>query len=189
MFPTQSNTKLGHRPFVGAAGLVNKEGLLVVLSSNAGVPTVALPTAVTDIPCGLLVDDGATQTSASNLAGQNVEVQPLDPGENIRIRAYNAGAAGVKLVTADPTANAGAQAGMVKAVSATPGVYVQIGVAEEDFVDGQLVLVRPALQLVRVKSADSLTALTFTALGATGAEVGALRDAVKTLIETQGLMA
>ena len=188
MFYTQSNTKAGHRPFVGAAGLVNNEGKLLVLSSNSGVPTVALPTATTDIPQFVLVDDGATQTSASNLAGQQVQAQPLSAGENVRIRAYNAGAAGVKLVMADPTANAGAQAGMVKAIGTVAGVFVQIGVAEEDFVDGQLVLVRPALQLVRVKSADSLTALTFTSVGATGAEVGALRDAVKALLETQAIM-
>lgn len=186
MFYTQSNTKPGHRSFVGAAGLVNQEGKLLVLSSNSGVPTVALPAALTDIPQFILVDDGATQTSPSNLAGQNVEAQPLTPGENVRIRAYGAGTAGTKLAMADPTANAGAQAGMVTALSATPGSYVQIGVAEEDFVDGQLVLLRPGLKLITVKLADSLTALTFTT--PTAAEVQALRNAVHTALQTLGLM-
>ncbi len=37
-------------------------------------------------------------------------------------------------------------------------------------------------------SADSLSALTFTNAGATGAEVGALRDAIKAILEAQGLM-
>jgi hypothetical protein len=166
MFPTQSNTTSGHRPFVGAVGLVNKEGMLVVLSSASTVPTVALPAAVTDIPCGVLVDDGATQSSASSLAGQQVEVQPLNPGENIRIKAYGAGVAGDILVMADPTANAGAQAGMVKKIGNVAGAFVQIGNAEEDFADGQLVLVRPALQLVIVKSTVAAPAAVVNADGA-----------------------
>jgi uroporphyrinogen-III synthase len=36
---------------------------------------------------------------------------------------------------------------------------------------------------------SAFTALTFTSGGATGAEVGALRNALKTILETQGLMA
>ncbi|MBI5771910.1 MAG: hypothetical protein HZA93_29325 [Verrucomicrobia bacterium] len=40
-----------------------------------------------------------------------------------------------------------------------------------------------------VASADGLTALNFTAGGATGPEVAALRDAVKAILQAQKLMA
>lgn len=152
MYYTQAGTKPGHRPFVGAAGLIGFEGRLVVLSSNSGVPTVAVPTATTQIPAFLLVDDGAPSAASGQAdpGGQVVECQPLDPNEQIRITGYGTGTAGCQLVMADPTANAGAQAGMVVKLPTVAGVYVQVGFAEEDFVAGQLVKIRPALQLVVV---------------------------------------
>ena len=157
MFYTQSNTKRGTRDFVAAAGLASKEGLLVVGYSNAGVATVRLPNATTDAPQYVLVDDGLPQNPSADPGGQFVQVLPLDPEQNIRIKAYGAGTAGTVLVMASPTANAGAQAGMVTALPAGAAKYAKIGVAEEDFVDGQLVLLRPDLGSVIVSTAVALT--------------------------------
>lgn len=180
MFYTQSNTKQGSRDFVAAAGLLAKEGLLVVGYSNAGVATVKLPTATTDSPQYLLVDDGLPQNPASDPGGQVVHVLPLDPERNIRIRAYGAGTAGTVLVMADPTANAGAQAGMVTALPATAGKYQKIGVAEEDFVDGQLVLLRPDLGGAIVSTAVALTSVqNATAAAVDLASSEALANALK----------
>ena len=157
MFYTQSNTKQGVRDFTAAAGLANKEGLLVVGYSNSGVPTVRLPNATTDAPRYVLVDDGLPQNPSSDPGGQNVQVVPLGHESNVRIRAYGAGTAGTVVVMADPTANAGSQAGIVVAVPSAAGKYVKIGVAEEDFVDGQLVLLRPDMTTVIVSTAVALT--------------------------------
>lgn len=159
MFYSQTDTKIGYRAFIAAAGLLAKEGLLVVGYSNAGVPTVKLPTATTDNPQYVLVDDGLPQNPVSDPGGQSVEVMPFDPGQNVRIKAYGAGTAGTTLVMADPTANAGAQAGMVTALPAGAGKYVKIGVAEQDFVDGQLVLLRPDLGGSIVATAVALTSV------------------------------
>ena len=179
MFPTQSNTQIGARTFICGSDFSSKDGYLAVLSSNSAVPTLSLPSAIGQIPQYLVVD--------GNTSGKLVTAQPLSPNENIRIVAKGTGTAGAKLVVADP--GTAADAGKVRAAPATAGVYVQIGIAEEDFVDGQLVLTRPDLQILNVVSADTLTALTFTSGGATGPEVAALRTAIKTILEAQGLMA
>lgn len=181
MFPSQTNTQVGDRPFVAAADLTGKEGLLTKLANSGGINQLAIIAALTDIPSFVLVDGGAS--------GKPVTGRPLYAGHNVRARLYQTCVAGDDLVLADPTANAGAQAGMVRKLPATAGVYIGVGKAEETGVDGQLVLMRPHVRLIFVKSADSLTALTFTGGGATGAEVAALRDAVKTILEAQGLMA
>ncbi|HEY1791555.1 MAG TPA: hypothetical protein VGG34_01440 [Opitutaceae bacterium] len=186
METTQSNTVIGSRQVIAAEGLYGNEGKLIVLYSNAGVPTVRMPNATTDIPTYLLIDDGLPQNAVDN-GGQYVDGLPLSPDRNERITCYGAGAAGTILVMADPTANGGAQAGMVTALPAGAGKYVQIGVAEEDFVDGQLVLLRPELKSIIVSTAVAApAALTSAQIGAapTEANFNALQADVAALLAT-----
>ncbi|HEY5079413.1 MAG TPA: hypothetical protein VII43_06180, partial [Opitutaceae bacterium] len=120
------------------------------------------------------------QNPVADPGGQSVEVLPLSPEGNVRIKAYGGGVAGTILVMADPTANAGAQAGMVTALPAGAGKYVKIGVAEQDFVDGQLVLLRPDLGGSIVSTAVALTsAQNATAAAVDLATSEALANALK----------
>lgn len=182
MFTTQSNTKPGPFNVIAAVSLAGLEGRIVKLATSGGVLQATPLTALTDLALYVLVD----LLTGGGAAGSQVTVRPLAPDEQIRIVAKGTGSAGATLVNADPTASSGVDAGKLRAVPATPGIYVQGGFAEEDFVDGQLVLVRPHPAVARVQSADSLTALTFTT--PTAAEVQALRNAVSAILVAQGLM-
>ena len=179
--PSQSNTRQGVITLLAKDALTGLEGRLCQVVNDGGVAKAAVPTAVTTI-CIFIVAAGAA-------AASEVQIEPIASNDQCRVRAYGTGNAGDILVLADPTANSGAQAGMVAKIGATAGQYFSPGIAEEAFVDGQLVLVRPLPRLVRVASADTLTALTFTSGGATGPEVAALRTAIHTCLTLQGLMA
>jgi hypothetical protein len=175
--PTQSDTKAGDIVVIANVDLTGKEGYLAKLISAGGVTKAALPASQRDIAL-FIVDNG-------DIAGNEVAVE-APSNTNFRVKAKGSGSAGAVLVLADPST--AADAGKVITIPATPGRYFSPGIAEEDFVEGQLVLVRPFPRQVTVASADTLTALTFTALGATGPEVGALRDALKAILEAQGVM-
>jgi hypothetical protein len=172
MFPTQSNTNSGPIPVKAGADLTGKEGLAIVVGNSAGVLVANLPAAATDVPTHVLVDGGA--------AGTLVTVQPLVTDEQVRIRLNGTCNPGDKLIIEDPTANAGADAGKVRKLPATAGVYGGVGVAEEIGVDEQLVLIRPVLGTTRVKSADTITG---------AADLAATKAAVLAILQAQGLVA
>ncbi len=132
MNPTQSNTQAGTIVRKANVDLTGLEGFLALLINNAGANVVALPAAITD-HANFLVDDGAA-------AGENASITPLEPGKQFRVKAKGAGVCGDLLSLA---AIAGADAGKVRKVPAAAGTYHAILVAEETFVDGQLVLCRP----------------------------------------------
>lgn len=178
MFVSQTNTQSGDKPFIAGSDFTGLAGRLAKLVNSAGVAVLSAIAALTDIPSFVIVDD--------NVAGKPVTGRPLDPSQNVRITLKGTCNPADVLVLADP--GTAADAGKVRTLPNVAGVYVQVGYAEEIGVDGQLLLTRPDLKLVRVKSADTLTALTFTGGGATGAEVGALRDALKVIAEAQGIM-
>ncbi|MGH8018658.1 MAG: hypothetical protein ACREIA_10250 [Opitutaceae bacterium] len=180
MHSSQSNTiQGGSRKYNSSEALTDKEGYLVNVVDGGSIPELALPTAVTDVSL-FVVTDG-------NALDEESDVIPVVPGAEIRIKAKSTGSAGAILVHADPST--AADKGKVRAIPATAGLYFSPGVAAEDFVDGQLVKVNPLPRIVNVESADSLTALTFTAGGATGPEVEALRDALLALLQAQGIVA
>jgi len=141
---TQSNTKSG--PIILPAGetLTDLEGRLVKLVDAGSFCEVKLPEAVSDLALFVL-DQGAADEG-------NVEIIPLEPGRNIRVRANGTGSAGNPVVL---EAISGANIGKVRAVPATEGVYFSPGIAEEDFVDEQLVKIRPMPRLIYVGTAFS----------------------------------
>ena len=70
-------------------------------------------------------------------------MRPSEAGRTIRVTLKGACNPGDVLVLADVTT--AADKGKVRALPATAGTYRGLGIAEEIGVDGQLVLVRPAL--------------------------------------------
>lgn len=171
MFPSQSNTLKGPTQVKAGVDLTGLEGRLVKLGNSAGILVALALTSLADIPTHVLVDGGA--------AGTLVTVQPLVGDEQVRIRINGTVNPGVALVLEDPVAAAGVNAGKVRAVPATAGVHVQVGLAEEIAVDEQLVLVRPCLQLIRVKSADTITG---------AADLAALKVAALAILQAHGLV-
>jgi hypothetical protein len=132
---TQSNTNPGGiLPFVGSEDLSALSGHLAKLISSGGKPQLAAPTAITDHTPFLIID--------GNAAGALSYVKPLNDPGNVRVVAKGAGAAGAVLVQANTATPA--DRGKVRALPATSGTYRGIGIAEEDFVEGQWVLMRPA---------------------------------------------
>lgn len=128
---TQSNTIIGRLQKTSAVDLTGKEGRLAVLSDSVGAARVGLPVAITDRPL-FVIDEGAA-------LGEKSHVIPLSPDRQIRVKAKGAGAGGAPLCLA---AIAGDDAGKLRAVPVAAGTYHIEAIAEEDFVDGQLVLVR-----------------------------------------------
>lgn len=132
MGETQSNTKRGLIVLPAFDDLTAKEGYLVKIVDDSNVAKAALP------------DDEADETlyivETGGAADADVQLLPLDPGTNMRAVATGTGNAGERLALADPAANAGE----VETLSATADTYFSPGIAEEDFVDGQLVRFRPA---------------------------------------------
>jgi len=129
MHPTQSDTKIGQLPLNCGVALTDKEGFLVKLASTGAL----LPTAITDIPSFLCVSGEALDS-----AGQ---FEPFTGEKNCRVVAKGAGNQGDQLVLADPSTPA--DAGKLRALPVAGGTYRVVAIAEEDFVDGQLVKVRP----------------------------------------------
>lgn len=135
--PTQSATQPGFVPAVADGVLTGLEGRLTKITADG----VALPAAVTDLAFLLLLEGGADEA--------DVTVQPLIVDSNVRVRANGTGSKGDVLVLCDPTVSSGANAGKVEALDAQDaGHYFSPGIAEEDFVDEQLVKVRPLPRLV-----------------------------------------
>lgn len=188
----QANTQRGKIVLASNSALLGKEGLLVKIVSNAGGPgLIDLPAAVSDI-CLFVLTDGKV------LAGDPVEADPLFAEQEVRVIAKGTGSAGDILVHADP--GTPADIGKVRSFTGsvapvTAGRYFSPGTAEEDFVDGQTVLVRPFPREVRIASALVLGSAT-TAAASDLATSEALANAnkadlalIKTLLQAQGLVA
>ena len=130
---TQNNTRIGATVFLAGENLTGKEGYLVKLTHDTGVPEVKLPAAITDTALYLLVD-GAADT-------KTVAVKPLNPEKQVRIKLKGTCNPGDTLVLA---AIAGSDAGMVRTLPTAAGTYRGLAFAEELGADGQLVLCRPS---------------------------------------------
>lgn len=118
--------------------LTDKTGHLVLVV-DGGIRT---PTADTEVATHVLVEDGAV--------GEIVSALPLTALSQVRAVAKGAGNQGDNLVLA--LVATAADRGKLRALPADPGVYLQIGRAEEDFVDGQHLKFRPLLRVVVVPS-------------------------------------
>ena len=131
---SQSNTRVGDIRVLAGESLTDKEGYLVRMTHDTGVPEVKLPSAITDYALYAVIEGGAD--------AELVSVRPVEAGRNARLKLKGACNPGEVLVLA---AISGGNAGMVRALPATAGTYRGLAIAEEAGVDGQLVLCRPAM--------------------------------------------
>ena len=131
---SQSNTRVGDIRVLAGESLTGKEGYLVKMTHDTGVPEVKLPAAITDYSLYAVIEGGADAVLVS--------VRPVEAGRNVRLRLKGACNPGDVLVLA---AIAGSDAGMVRALPTAGGTYRGLAIAEEVGVDGQLVLARPAM--------------------------------------------
>jgi len=186
--PNQANTQRGKVVFPSNSALLGKNGLLVVIIAGG---LIDLPSAVTDLGLFVIADGKVN-------VGDPVEVDPLFSEQEVRIVAKGTGSAGDVLVHADP--GTPADKGKVRSFTGsvapvTAGQYFSPGIAEEDFVDGQAVLIRPEPRFVRIASALTLgSATTAAATDLTTSE--ALANAakadlilIKAVLQAQGLVA
>jgi len=124
----QSNTQRGPIPMVSATNFTGLEGRLAKLGST-GLAAVA---AIADRTPYLITEvESATRAVAT----------PFTAEQNHRVKAKGTGSRGDLLVNADPTT--AADAGKLRALPTANGTYHVQAIAEENFVDGQLVLCRP----------------------------------------------
>ena len=130
---SQSNTRVGDIRVLAGESLTAKEGYLVKMTHDTGVPEMKLPAAITDYSLYALIEGAADAALVS--------VRPIEAGRNVRLRLKGTCNPGDVLVLA---AIAGSDAGMVRALPTAGGTYRGLAIAEESAVDGQLVLARPA---------------------------------------------
>lgn len=166
----QSNIQSGIRSINAGENLTDKELFLVKLADAGSVAEVLLPTAITDLALHV-VEEGSTLDT-------ECKIRPLQGGEQIRLVAKGAGSAGAVLTLADPST--AADKGKVRSIPATAGLHFSPGVAEEDFVDGQEVVVRVCPRMVNVASADTITG---------AADLAALKAALVPILQAHGIVA
>jgi len=114
--------------------------ILVAPYNSSGQIIVTRPAANNDYAIYVLVY-GA-------VSGGKATVRPLDPNRTVRVTAKGTGNPGDALVLADVATTA--DKGKVRKLPATTGTYRLVAIAEEAFVDGQLVKVRPTFGSVTV---------------------------------------
>lgn len=131
---SQSNTRVGDIRVLAGEALTGKEGYLVKMTHDTGVPEVKLPAAITDYGLYAVIEGAADEALVS--------VRPIEAGRNARLKLKGTCNPGDVLVLA---AIAGSDAGMVRALPTAGGTYRGLAIAEEAGVDGQLVLARPAM--------------------------------------------
>lgn len=176
MSNTQSNTKVGPLIFPAGEALTDYEGRLVKLVDAGSFAEVKLPEAVSDLALYVLDQGGADEA--------DVEIIPLEPGRNIRVRLNGTVSAGAPVVL---EAISGANIGKVRAVPATEGVYFSPGVAEEDGADEQLLKIRPFPRLIHVGTAFTVAtpaataATSSTPFGYSEAQANAILTTVREL--------
>lgn len=152
-FATQNNTQPGFITGVADGVLTDLEGRLLKITADG----YAVPSTVYDLALFLLLDGAADEG--------RIALHQVSPESNVRIRANGTGSKGDVLVLCDPSASAGVNAGKVQTVGTTEGRYFSVGIAEEDFIDEQLVLVRVLPRIVNIGTA--FTAATPVATAAT----------------------
>ena len=131
--PNQANTQRGKIVLASNSNLTGLEGKLVKIVSNAGGPGLFdVPAAVTDEALFVLTD--------GNLhAGDPCEAIPLHSEQEVRVVATGTGVAGARVI------HDSAAYGSVKTDPGTSATTVfSPGIAEEDWVAGQALLIRPA---------------------------------------------
>ncbi len=115
--------------------------VLVVPYNSSGALVVTRPAANNDYAVYVLVYGAPS--------GGKATVRPLNPDRTVRVVAKGTGNPGDALVLADGVTTA-ADKGKVRKVPVASGTYRVVGVAEEAFVDGQLVRMRPTFGSVTV---------------------------------------
>ena len=75
----QTNVKQGAIRVIAGSALTGKEGYLVKLVDNGGVPSAYLPAALTDVAAYVVVEGAA--------AGSYCSIEPLEPGRRVRVVA------------------------------------------------------------------------------------------------------
>ena len=132
---SQTNTRVGDIRVAAGEDLTGKEGLLVKMTHDSGVPELKLPAANTDYALYVVIEGVADTVTAS--------VRPLEAGRNLRLRLNGTCNPGDVLVLAD--VGTAADIGKVRTLPAAAGTYRALAIAEEAGVDEQLVLSRPAM--------------------------------------------
>jgi hypothetical protein len=141
---SQSNTKEGDLMITANEDLSLLADVLVAPYNNAGQLVVTRPAANND-PAIYLLIYGATQ-------GLPATVRPMTSNRSVRITGKGTGNPGDLLVLADGV-SVPADKGKVRsksALTAGSGTYRLVAIAEEAFVDGQLVKSRPTFGTVTV---------------------------------------
>lgn len=128
----QSNTQQGVFSCNAGESLVDKEGYLVKAADAGSEMEVLLPTDVADRTL-YIVEEGAALDSPCI-------VRPIADGDQVRFIAKGTGSAGALLTHAAP--GTAADKGKVRTLPAGADTYFLVGIAEEDFVDGQHVRAR-----------------------------------------------
>lgn len=128
-FDSQSNTQRGKITRKAGEDLTGLEGRLVLIASDGDVE---LPGAITDHVPYVLVRGAAS--------GEPVDIEPLEPGKNARVRLNGTCNPGVPLCL---DAINGTNDGKLRTIPATTGTYRIVAISEETGADEQLVLVRP----------------------------------------------
>jgi hypothetical protein len=138
---SQSNTHEGDILITANEDLSSYADVLVAPYNSSGQLVVTRPAANNDYAVYVLVYGAPS--------GGKATVRPLNPNRTVRVTAKGAGNPGDLLSLADGVTTA-ADKGKVRKVPATTGTYRVVGVAEEAFVDGQLVRLRPTSGSVTV---------------------------------------
>jgi hypothetical protein len=132
---SQSNTRVGDFRVLAGEALTGMEGRLVKMGHDTGVAEVTLPAANSDLALYLVMEGAAD--------AKLVTVRPVQADRNVRIALKGTCNPGDVMVLAD--VGTAADKGKVRALPAGAGTYRGLGIAEQVGVDGQLVLVRPAM--------------------------------------------
>ena len=141
---SQSNTQEGDLLITTGEDLSTYADVLVAPYNSSGLLVVTRPVANNDEALYVLVYGAPPAGEAT--------VRPLNPNRTVRVTAKGAGNPGDILVLADGVTTA-ADKGKVRSkagLTAGSGTYRIVGVAEEAFVDGQLVRMRPTFGAVTV---------------------------------------
>jgi hypothetical protein len=141
---SQSNTQEGDFLVTANEDLSTYADVLVAPYHSGGTLVVTRPAANND-PAVYVLLYGAP-------SGAQATVRPLNPNRTTRVVAKGTGNPGDLLVLADGVANA-ADRGKVRSVASLTtgsGTYRVVAIAEEAFIDSQLVRTRPTFGTVTV---------------------------------------
>jgi hypothetical protein len=141
---SQSNTHEGDILVTANEDLSTYADVLIAPYNSSGALVVTRPAANNDNAVYVLVYGAPS--------GAKATVRPLDPNRTVRVTAKGTGNPGDLLVLADGVTTA-ADKGKVRSkasLTVGSGTYRVVGIAEEAFVDGQLVRMRPTFGTVTV---------------------------------------